>query len=377
MELRTKTPRPEPSPERTKTPRPEPSPEANYSSCDEGDKRCTGETATDKPILIPATLSAQLEAMQPLFEERHQQYLRALKAAIPELQRRYNLPVDVDLPMFVYDEFYQYDQQLRKCDDCQGARLDFKGREKCDGWIHRPDLRVGRTRNGEVYDVYTTQSVYPCKAKHRQMDRRRRRVKMLDSGLPTLYEGVYPSDLFDRELAALLRESYETYVVARQHKFADHTNMPIGLTISGKVSTGKTEAAVSIVNFAFRHRFNGTVAFATVTDMYDRIKKAPNYRQFDGDGNQLDPIASEVQAFYFDADILVIDDLGMEPADAAHRAFVDRLIMRRWNCSDRWLTYVTTNLTAAQLTDRYGERCFSRIAMMAPIYETTPFRPSM
>lgn len=72
-------------------------------------------------------------------------------------------------------------------------------------------------------------------------------------------------------------------------------------------------------------------------------------------------------------DDLIIDDLGQEPASfvlyGTRLDLMRMMLEERLNHADKVKTYITTNLTAAELTERYGKRVISRMREFLPLFK--------
>ncbi len=121
-------------------------------------------------------------------------------------------------------------------------------------------------------------------------------------------------------------------------------------TLIGSSGSGKTVWAAAVASAVMQK--GGTAVTITA---FDFVKRAKDYHtQFS--------IDDYVDLFtpMLDCDILVIDDLGTESMlKNITREYLFTVINERW--LRKKYTVITTNLTPAQLLERYGEAVFSRI----------------
>lgn len=102
------------------------------------------------------------------------------------------------------------------------------------------------------------------------------------------------------------------------------------------------------------------VVFRTGVEILDDIR-----RVFDGDGRR----KTDVVDGYAEADLLVIDDLGMDSSKEFVRETFDSIVNHRW--ADKLPTVFTSNLTFDELDRHYNDhgRMTSRIAGMCDVVE--------
>jgi DNA replication protein DnaC len=234
----------------------------------------------------------------------------------------------------------------------------------CDG----SGMRVMQRENGEQY-------VQPCEC--RLADRA---VKMLTRArIPRRYAdcALDNYDLFpgaNRTLAAAHRTA---------KKFVE--NYPLGnngsgLLITGSIGVGKTHLAVGILRELVTER-GATGLFCDYRDLLKQVQNSYN--------KQVAATELEILAPVFDAEVLVLDELGAsKPTDWVWDT-VAQILNTRYN--DRRTTIITTNyanlpplgggdnssaLAAARtatreetLGDRIGERMRSRLQEMCVVVE--------
>ncbi len=137
----------------------------------------------------------------------------------------------------------------------------------------------------------------------------------------------------------------------------DESNKKKGLIVSGTPGTGKT------VRFKF---IAETLGIKMIT-----AHEVVRCLLIDGEEGLRELCRLDISRYgsvpphYYD---LIIDDIGAEPTEqivygTRFNAIAD-IIERRYLIFPQWKTHFSTNLTKEQLTDRYGERVFSRMNEM-------------
>ena len=116
----------------------------------------------------------------------------------------------------------------------------------------------------------------------------------------------------------------------------------------GSTGLGKTHLSTSVAKVVIERGFD--VAYVTAVGMFGDF----NAKQFDkGAGMKNDPDR------YFEAELLIIDDLGTEMTNQFTVSCLYDLINHRIN--NRLSTFINTNLSFRELESRYSERITSRI----------------
>lgn len=118
------------------------------------------------------------------------------------------------------------------------------------------------------------------------------------------------------------------------------------LLMHGKTGLGKTHLSLAIVNVALERGYGAI--YAPAQTLLDRLEREHFGRS---EGDTL-PLLTE-------CDLLVVDDLGAEFHTAFTEAAIGNLLNNR--VLNGKPTIISTNLTAAELNDTYGERVMSRI----------------
>ncbi|MBQ4556275.1 MAG: ATP-binding protein [Clostridia bacterium] len=116
------------------------------------------------------------------------------------------------------------------------------------------------------------------------------------------------------------------------------------LLFMGGTGLGKTHLSSALAKTVIDSGYD--VLYTSALNMISDFEKA----KFKGEGDT---------SRYFDAELLIIDDLGTEGSGAFTESFVYNVIDTR--ICKGLPTVVSTNLTAHELSARYGERIFSRL----------------
>lgn len=121
------------------------------------------------------------------------------------------------------------------------------------------------------------------------------------------------------------------------------------LFMHGATGLGKTHLSLSIANTATEKGFG--VIYGSAPCIFDELEREHFSRANPNDRN--------LEQELLDTDLLIIDDLGVEFATPFKVSCVYNLINSRMLC--RKPTIISTNLTAAELEDKYTQRITSRI----------------
>ncbi len=120
------------------------------------------------------------------------------------------------------------------------------------------------------------------------------------------------------------------------------------LLMHGKTGLGKTHLSLAIVNEALNKGYGAV--YAPAQTLLDKIERE-RFRRGEEESDTLGLLT--------ECDLLVIDDLGAEFRTAFTEAAIGNLLNNRVLAGKP--TIISTNLTAAELNDAYGERVMSRI----------------
>lgn len=131
----------------------------------------------------------------------------------------------------------------------------------------------------------------------------------------------------------------------------DMFNTKGGLVFSGSVGTGKTYEAITLAKHLYVKQ-GITGVFTTGTDMAMKLKSAV------GDGTYEETVRN-----YRERDLLFIDDLGVESATEFMKESLYNILNHRYN--NMLPVLFTTNLSAKEFADTYGQRLLSRLVEMA------------
>jgi len=142
-----------------------------------------------------------------------------------------------------------------------------------------------------------------------------------------------------------IRGEAEYYIEQKKQNLEEGRN----LVIQGPVGVGKTHLAVAITWRLLVERPRHKADFWSIVDFVQMAKAV-----FDGDRG-----AKEYAEQAPTIDWLIIDDLGQERPTEWTRELIYTIVSRRYNAQRP--TIVTTNLTPAEIADRYGDPVASRL----------------
>lgn len=167
------------------------------------------------------------------------------------------------------------------------------------------------------------------------------------SGLGKLL-GAQTFDNFDLKYYEQREEAAS--VLSRCRDFAENgCARGENLLLIGGTGLGKTHLSTAIADCAMR---NGrSVIYESAPSVVENFRRE-QYRSF----SDKTPVTTEK---YFDADLLILDDLGCELPGAFTVATVYNLVNTRM-LSGR-STLINTNLSASEITERYDRRIVSRL----------------
>lgn len=134
-------------------------------------------------------------------------------------------------------------------------------------------------------------------------------------------------------------------------KYAGDFHLPYdSLLLRGKTGLGKTHLSLSIAGEVIEKGYS--VVYGSAPDLFRKVEQEHFGRDND----------DETMNLLQGADLLILDDLGAEFDSQFYVSVVYNLINSRLNAGKP--TIVSTNLDAAELTKRYGERVTSRLFTM-------------
>lgn len=134
-------------------------------------------------------------------------------------------------------------------------------------------------------------------------------------------------------------------------KYYEEYTRKKGVVFSGSVGTGKTHEAVSLLKTIYQKEEQRGL-FTTATELAMRLREGV------GQGN-LAGVIDEINS----VEVLLIDDLGVESATDFFLEYIYVIINYRYNQMLPLL--LTTNLTAPEFGEVYGQRILSRLTEMS------------
>jgi hypothetical protein len=118
------------------------------------------------------------------------------------------------------------------------------------------------------------------------------------------------------------------------------------LVLMGPPGTGKTRLFTTVLNEVEKKWPHGKYVYWSMPEFAEIRRKAV-------DNYSMDPVDPSLEA-----DICVLDDLGMEKQTEWGLEGLYRIV--DWRMRDHRITFIATNLTMAELTEIYGARLVSR-----------------
>lgn len=174
-----------------------------------------------------------------------------------------------------------------------------------------------------------------------------------EAAFPERFRGKTLSDLDWDALAP-------SNLVAGVREYADaleaYRDAGIGMALFGEVGNGKTHIAIGIGKIACA--LGHSVAFVTLADALDDLRatyERGNSKQGGGHRDRSDDLLDRL----FNADWLILDDLGIESDTSWAREKVYQIVNRRWLANKPII--VTTNKSPEELARRLGEGLISRL----------------
>lgn len=175
----------------------------------------------------------------------------------------------------------------------------------------------------------------------------RYKKRCVRSEIPKRFQNTTFKEISKRGIPASVQKAYDTAADYAVH-FPEHYRKGEGVLMAGDVGRMKTTLACAIAYSVMQQGYGAF--FITMPELMDRIVT-------------LSRGSREEQAKFIDrvynVSLLIIDDLGMEyPSDWVLNK-VDAIISHRYNEMKPMI--ITTNLTPADLHERYLERIFNRL----------------
>lgn len=139
----------------------------------------------------------------------------------------------------------------------------------------------------------------------------------------------------------------EIYECCKSYADTFSTSSP-SLFLYGKTGTGKTHISLSIAKRAAERGFN--VAYGSLINYLTLIERE-HFGKVEGGGDTMNLLIG--------AELLILDDLGSEFSTGFYESVTYNIINSRINLS--LPTIISTNLSVAELQNKYNDRIISRI----------------
>lgn len=263
-------------------------------------------------------------------EEQMREYaLDGIKAAIngggEEAIRRLkkqSLELQAKRAEMLYSEGFLLDY-LEKIYDCQKCRdTGYIGSKMCE--CFKKELKAERYRRSNLGAMLTEQT-----------------FKSFDLS--------FYSDKTNTDYNISPKENMEV-ILKYTKKYADRFDRQYeNLLFTGETGLGKTFLSTAIARTVIDN--GGGVIYETASNILNKFQK----NQFEHDGD-----AGEEAEGYFNADLLIIDDLGAEFSTSFSATVLFNLINSRLIAKKPLI--ISTNLSLSELNDRYDERLISRLS---------------
>lgn len=170
--------------------------------------------------------------------------------------------------------------------------------------------------------------------------------------IPETYKNCLISTYQAKTESQLKAKELFTSLCKHQDKFDHAMNLKLNLWIAGNCGSGKTHLAISAIKYWFSKGYS--VAYNNINDIFGEIKAT--YKYSDDDYKQ------KVLNRYIDADILVIDELGITDLSEHDADLFYLLINDRYSRKNRGITIFISNIEFCDWKEMTGERIYSRIS---------------
>jgi DNA replication protein DnaC len=217
------------------------------------------------------------------------------------------------------------------CDNCPGL-------ENCSS---KGYLIAFEELDGKYYQVYMK-----CSKLKMAEEKMRYERNIRSSGLPTNYRDK-TFDNFEIGMNEKAISRIKEYLKNKEWRDGK------GLYITGMVGCGKTHLAAAIVHELAKQ--NVYTLFVFVPDFLDELRST--YDEKNQDEEREDPFELAKRST-----VLVLDDLGTEKVTEWANEKLLQLINYRWNYA--LATIITSNYKMKDLSERLGQRIYSRIKGM-------------
>lgn len=206
--------------------------------------------------------------------------------------------------------------------------------------------------------------VKPCRCKSSD-----RRVQLTEAArIPRRYEGCsFDTYQPQGQPNSPNFRSQASALIASKHLVDEFPNLEIGMLFIGPCGVGKTHLATAIIA-SLIHRKSVPCLFYDFRDLLKEIQDSYNPISHSSELRVLAPV--------YEADVLVLDELGASKPTDWVRDTMTQIINKRYN--DKKITIFTTNYldevtspSEETLTDRVGMRLRSRLHEMCKVIQIT------